>query len=216
MAQASHILTEAQLAALEKAKVDKEAYGEVDSECPGYCGAPDTVYVGTLKGGGRLSQQPFVATSSKGAFAKLYDRKTSLTAAALLNDQVVPFFDSHEVPLRRILTERGTEYCGSPESHEYEVYLAVANSDPTRTTGKRPQTTGSVERLQKTILTEFSGLTFRKQISTRLAELQTDLDEGVRSYNEERGPQGRWCYGRTPMRTVLDTIPLAQEQLLAA
>ena len=115
------MLTEAQLAALEKAKVEKEAHGEFESECPGYCGAQDTFSVGPVKGGGRIYQQTFIATYSKGAFAKLYDRKTALTAAARLNDQVVPFFEEQEVPLSRILTDRGTEYCGSPESHEYEL-----------------------------------------------------------------------------------------------
>src|SRR5262245_44229792 len=118
VARESPILTEAQLAALEKAQVDKEAHGEFESECPGYCGAQDTFYVGTLKGVGRIYQQTFVDTYSKVAFAKLYDRKTSLTAADLLNDQVVPFFEDHEVPLTRMLTDRGTEYCGSPDSHE--------------------------------------------------------------------------------------------------
>ncbi len=121
VARESHLLTEAQLAALEKAEVEKEAHGEFESECPGYCGAQDTFYVGTLKGVGRIYQQPFVDTYSKVACAKLYDRKTSLTAADLLNDQVVPFFEEHEVPLSRILTDRGTEYCGSPDSHEYEL-----------------------------------------------------------------------------------------------
>ena len=53
MAQEKLILTEAQVAALEKAKADKEAHGEFVSECPGYCGAQDTFYVGTLKGVGR-------------------------------------------------------------------------------------------------------------------------------------------------------------------
>ena len=121
MARESHILTEAQLTALEKAKVEKEAQGEVESECPGYCGAQDTFYVGTLKGVGRIYQQPFVDTYSKVAFAKLYDRQTALTAADLLNEQVIPLFEAHEVPLNRILTDRGTEYCGSPDSHEYEL-----------------------------------------------------------------------------------------------
>jgi hypothetical protein len=121
VARESHILTEAQLAALEKAKVDKEAHGEFESECPGYWGAQDTCSGGTLKGVGRIYQQTFIDTYSKVGFAKLYDRKTSLTAADLLNDQVVPFFDAHEVPLSRILTDRGTEYCGSPDSHEDEL-----------------------------------------------------------------------------------------------
>src|SRR5262249_6697544 len=128
-AQEGPILTDAPLVGLEKAKADKEAQGELESEWPGYGGAQDTFYGGTLKGVGRISQQTFLDTYSKVAFAKLYDRKTPLTAADLLNDQVVPFFEAHEVPLSRGLTDRGTEYCGSPEHHEDERYLAVENID---------------------------------------------------------------------------------------
>jgi len=149
-------------------------------------------------------------------FAKLYDRKTARTAADLLNDQVVPFFDTHEVPLSRILTERGTEYCGSPDTHEYDLYLAVENIDHTRTKVSSPQTNGIVERFHKTMLKEFYRITFRKKIYTTLVDLQTDLDGWLREYNEERVHQGRWCYGRTPMKTFLDTVPLAKEKLLAA
>ena len=216
VAQESHLLTEAQLAALEKAKVEKEAHGEFESECPGYCGAQDTFYVGTLKGVGRIYQQTFVDTYSKVAFAKLYDRKTPLTAADLLNDQVVPFFDAHEVPLNRILTDRGTEYCGSPDTHVYELYLAVENIDHTRTKVKSPQTNGIVERFHKTVLTEFYRIAFRKKIYPTLADLQADLDRWLKEYNEERPHQGRWCYGKTPMQTFLDTMSLAKEKVLAA
>ena len=88
------ILTEAQVAALEKAKREKESQGEFESECPGYCGAQDMFYVGTLKGVGRIYQQTFIDTYSKVAFAKLYDRKTPIAAAELLNDRVVPFLRS--------------------------------------------------------------------------------------------------------------------------
>jgi transposase InsO family protein len=216
VARESHILTEVQLAALEKAKVEKEAHGEFESECPGYCGAQDTFDVGTLKGVGRIDQQTFVDPYAKVAFAKLYDRQTSLTAADLLNDQVVPFFDSHAVPLSRIWTDRGTEYCGSPDSHAYELDLAVENIDHTRTKVKSPQTNGIVERLHQTLLNEFYRITFRKKIYCTLAELQADLDRWLTEYNEERVHQGRWCYGRTPMQPFLDTIPLAKEKLLAA
>ena len=95
MAQEQLILTEAQVAAMEKAKADKEAHGEFVSECPGYCGAQDTFYVGTLKGVGQVYQQTFADTYAKVGFAKLYDRKTPITAADLLNDRVIPFHEEH-------------------------------------------------------------------------------------------------------------------------
>ena len=157
--QGGLVLTEAQMAALEKAKEDKEAHGEFESECPGYCGAQDTFYVGTLKGVGRIYQQTFIDTYSKVAFAKLYDRKTPVTAADLLNDRVLPLFEEHEVVLSRVLTDRRTEYCGT-DSHEYELYLAVEDIDHTRTKVKSPQTNGICERFHKTVLNEFYRVAF--------------------------------------------------------
>lgn len=216
VAQEGIILTESQLVALEKAKTEKEAHGEFESECPGYCGAQDTFYVGNMKGVGRIYQQTFVDTYSKVAFAKLYDRKTPITAADLLNDRVIPFFDAREVSLLRVLTDRGTEYCGNPEHHEYELYLAVEDVDHSRTKTKSPQTNGIVERLHKTMLNEFYRVAFRKKIYRSIDELQADLDEWVASYNEERPHQGRWCFGKTPMQTFVDATPLAKEKMIAA
>jgi len=216
VAQDGLVLTESQLAALEKAKTEKEAHGEFESECPGYCGAQDTFYVGTLKGVGRIYQQTFIDTYAKVAFAKLYDRKTPITAADLLNDRVVPFFDEHDVKLCRMLTDRGTEFCGTPQAHEYELYLAVEDIDHSRTKARSPQTNGICERFHKTVLQEFYQVAFRKRIYTGIEQLQADLDAWITGYNEQRPHQGRWCYGKTPMQTFLDTIPLAREKSLAA
>ena len=215
-AQDGLVLTEAQLAALEKAKAEKEAHGEFESEHPGYCGAQDTFYVGNLKGVGRVYQQTFIDTYAKVAFAKLYDRKTPLTAADILNDRVVPFFDGHDVKLLRVLTDRGTEYCGNPERHEYELYLAVEDVDHSRTKTKSPQTNGIVERFHRTVLNEFYRIAFRRKIYRSIDELQADLDAWVAGYNQERPHQGRWCFGKTPMQTFLDAIPIAKEKMIAA
>ena len=215
-AQEGLLLTEAQVQALERAKTEKEAHGEFDSECPGYCGAQDTFYVGTLKGVGRIYQQTFIDTYAKVAFAKLYDRKTPITAAELLNDRVVPFFDDHDLRLCRVLTDRGTEYCGNPERHEYELYLAVEDIDHTRTKTRSPQTNGICERFHRTVLDEFYRVTLRKRVYRSISELQIDLDAWLFEYNQQRPHQGRWCYGKTPMQTFLDAISLAKEKLMAA
>ena len=216
IAQDGGILTESQLAALEKAKAEKEAHGEFESEHPGYCGAQDTFYVGNMKGVGRIYQQTFVDTYSKVTFAKLYDRKTPITAADLLNDRVLPFFEEQGISLLRVLTDRGTEYCGNPERHEYELYLAVEDIDHSRTKTKSPQTNGIVERFHKTALNEFYRIAFRKKLYRSIDELQIDLDAWLVEFNLNRPHQGRWCFGKTPMQTFLDAKPIAQEKMIAA
>src|SRR5690242_2108647 len=182
-AQEHLILTEDQLRALERAREDKVAHGEIETEHPGYLGAQDTYYVGTIKSIGRIYQQTFIDTYAKVAFAKLYDRKNALVAADMLNDRVVPFFDQHELPLLRVLTDRGTEYCGNRESHEYQLYLAVENIDHSRTKAKSPQTKGICERFHRTIQEEFYSTAFRKKLYRGLDELQSDVDDWLKEYN---------------------------------
>lgn len=214
MAQENLILTESQLTALEKAKEEKEAHGEIETHHPGYLGAQDTFYVGTLKGVGRIYQQTFIDTYSRVVQVKLYDRKLALVAADLLNDRVVPFFEENGIPLLRILTDRGTEYCGARESHEYQLYLNLEDIDHTKTKARRPQTNGICERFHKTILNEFYQVAFRKKIYSTLDELQTDVDTWIQYYNEQRPHSGKYCYGKTPMETFKDSIPLAKEKML--
>jgi transposase InsO family protein len=213
-AQEHLVLTEDQLRAMERAREEKEAHGEIETAHPGYLGAQDTYYVGTIKGVGRIYQQTFLDTYTKVAFTKLYDRKTALVAADLLNDRVLPFFEEHEIPLLRVLTDRGTEYCGQREHHEYELYLAVENIDHSRTKARHPQTNGICERFHRTIQEEFYATAFRKKLYTTLEELQTDLDAWLAEYNRTRPHSGKYCYGKTPMQTFLDSVSLAREKML--
>lgn len=214
MAQEKLILTEAQLQALEKAKQTEEAHGEIETEHPGYLGAQDTYYVGSLKGVGRIYQQTFIDTYSKVAIVKLYDRKNALVAADLLNDRVIPFFEEHDVPLMRILTDRGTEFCGAREHHEYQLYLDIENIDHSKTKAYSPQTNGICERFHKTVKDEFYSVAFRKKIYTSLDDLQADLDRWINEYNTVRTHSGKYCYGKTPMETFIDSKQLVHEKLL--
>jgi transposase InsO family protein len=213
-AQEHIVLTEEQLRAMERAREEKEAHGEIETAHPGYLGAQDTYYVGTIKSVGRIYQQTFLDTYTKVAFAKLYDRKNALVAADMLNDRVLPFFEEQKVPLLRVLTDRGTEYCGQREHHEYQLYLAVENIDHSRTKARHPQTNGICERFHRTIQEEFYATAFRKKLYQRLDELQADLDDWLREYNLTRTHSGKYCYGKTPMQTFLDSAHLAREKML--
>ena len=174
------------------------------AERAGYLGSQDTFYVGTLKGVGRVYQQTFVDTYSKVACAKLCTTKTPITAADLLNDKVLPLFENRGLPMLRILTDRGTEYCGKAEQHDYQLYLAVNDIDHTKTKAKSPQTNGICERFHRTILQEFYQVAFRKAVFETIDQLQKELDIWIEFYNTERTHQGKMCCGRTPMQTLID------------
>jgi transposase InsO family protein len=215
VAEEGIVLTERQVAALERKRDEQMECGEIETAHPGYLGSQDTFYVGNMKGVGRIYQQTFVDTYAKVAFAKLYTTKTPLAAADLLNDQVLPFFEQHGVELLRVLTDRGTEYCGKVEQHEYQLYLAVNDVDHTRTKAQSPQTNGICERFHKTILNEFYQVAFRKKIYSTIEELQVDLDAWIYSYNHERTHQGKMCCGRTPIETFEDGKRICREKSLS-
>lgn len=212
VAQDGITLTEAQVAALEKKKEQQESKGEIETHHPGYLGSQDTYYVGYIKGVGKIYQQTFIDTYSRVAFAKLYDRKNALVAAEMLNDKVLPFYQEQEVDLLRILTDRGTEYCGNREHHEFQLYLAIEDIDHTKTKARSPQTNGICERFHRTIQDEFYAIAFRKKIYQSLEELQSDLDIWMHDYNHERTHSGRYCYGKTPIETFNDSKKLAKEK----
>jgi transposase InsO family protein len=176
-ARENFILTEAQVAALERARQEKEAHGEIETEHPGHLGAQDTYYVSTLKGVGRIYQQTFIDTYTRVAFVKLYDRKNALVAAD-------------------------------------KLYLALENTDHSKTKARHPQTNGICERFHRTMKDEFYSIAFRKKIYNSLEELQRDIDEWLVVYNHQRPHSGRYCYGKTPMQTFSESMRLAEAKML--
>jgi transposase InsO family protein len=211
-AQDGLVLTESQLAALEKQKEKKEALGEIETQHPGYLLSQDTYYVGTIKGIGRIYQQTVIDTYSRVADAKLYTDKTPITAADILNDRVIPFFGSHDLDILRILTDRGTEYCGKLENHAFQLYLSVEGIEHTRTKASSPQTNGICERFHKTMKQEFYDTAFRKKIYQSVEELQGDVDAWLFQYNNKRAHSGKYCYGKTPIQTFIDSKDIGIEK----
>ena len=211
-AQEGHVLTESQLAALEKQKEKREALGEIETQHPGYLVCQDTYYVGTIKGVGRIYQQTVIDTYSRIAETKLYTNKTPITSADTLNDRVIPFFTEHNIDILRILTDRGTEYCGKLENHAFQLYLSIEGIEHTRTKAASPQTNGICERFHKTMKQEFYDTAFRKKIYNTVSELQQDVDLWLIQYNNHRAHSGKYCYGKTPMQTFLDSKHIAIEK----
>lgn len=194
-AQEGLVLTQAQLAHLERAKEEKAAHGEIQTHHRCYLGSQDTYYMCNIKGVGHIYQQTFIDTYSKVAFVKLYDRKNALVA-------VVPFFEEHKLPLLRVLTDRGTEYCRAREQQEYQLYLAIEDIDHSKTKAKSPQANGICEPFHRTMQNEFYAIAFRKKVYRSIEELQKDLDNRLFYYNNERTHSGKHCYGKTPMQTL--------------
>lgn len=208
-------LTEEQIEALEKLRHREEPEAEIETHHPGYLLGQDTFYVGIMKGVGRIYLQSVIDTYSNVGFGKLYTSKLPVTCADILNDRVLPFFEDQGVPVLRMLTDRGTEYCGRLDSHSYELYLALNDIEHTKTKVRRPQSNGICERFHQTVLNDFFKVAFRKKLYTDLESLQADLDEYIVRYNTARTNQGKRCQGRTPMETFEAAKDLVREKIVA-
>lgn len=207
------VLTESQVQAMELAKEEKEACGEIETFHPGFLLGQDTYYVGWIKGIGKIYQQTGIDTHSNVGFAKVYPDKTALAAADLLNDKVLPMFDEYGIPLLRTLTDRGTEYGHKNMEHPYQLFLQINGIEHSRTKVRHPQTNGTTERLNQIIHDEFYQVAFRKKVYTSLEEIQDDLGQFMEWYNTQRTNQGKRCQGRTPMQTFTDSLGLCKKYL---
>lgn len=208
------ILTESQVVALESAKEEKQAHGEIETFHPGFLLGQDTYYVGYIKGVGKIYQQTGIDTFSNVGFAKIYPDKTAITAADFLNDKVLPFFDEEQVRLLRTLTDRGSEYSGAEVRHPYQLFLHLNDIEHSRTKARHPQTNGCTERLNQIIQEEFYAVAFRKTRYTSIAQMQVDLDTYMEEYNTRRTNSGKRCLGRTPKQTWDDGYDLYKKYVL--
>jgi transposase InsO family protein len=211
-------LTPLQVAQIEKANpAFKERH--VESSRPGELLSQDTFFVGTLKGVGKVYLHTVVDTFGSYAFGFLYTSKQPEAAVAVLHNDVLPFYQAHDIPIEKILTDNGREFCGT-DSHPYELYLQLNEIKHKRTKVARPQTNGFVERFHRTVLDEFFRIAFRTKFYDSVDTLQADLDAWFIEYNTQRPHQGYRNRGRRPMDVIQDYLnqrnPLPSEAPAAA
>jgi len=199
------VLSERQIELLEQHSVDFRCR-HVEAERPGELLNQDTFYWGTLKGVGKVYVQVVVDVFCSLAFAKVYTSKMPITACDLLYDRVLPFYEELGVEVGAILTDNGREFCGKPDSHPFELLLAMEGIEHRTTKVKHPWTNGFVERMNRTLLDECFRIQGRKTWYIEPSEIQRDLDTFVRFYNLERSHQGYRLKGRTPAQALRQAL----------
>lgn len=201
------VLSEQQIKLLERHSADFRCR-HVESSAPGELLNQDTFYWGTLKGVGKVYVQVVIDTFCSLDFAKVYSSKLPITACDLLYERVLPFYDAIGVPVKAILTDNGREFCGKPDSHPYELLLAVEDIEHRNTKVRSPRTNGFVERMNRTMLDECFRVAGRQTWYVGIDEIQRDLDAFMTFYNLDRTHQGYRLNGRTPALALKQALSI--------
>lgn len=199
-------LTEEQTRVLERFSPE---FRERHIEAP-YTGAlvaVDTFFVGTLKGVGKIFLQTAIDCHSRYAWARLYPSKLPVTAVHLMNNDVLPTFETHGVKIETVLSDNGREFCGRPDQHPYELFLQLEDIAHRTTRVRRPQSNGILERFHRTLLDEHFRVEGRRTWFETIEEMQAVLDDYLEGYNTKRPHQGRGMNGRTPIRAFTEGMP---------
>jgi transposase InsO family protein len=203
------VLSETQIRLLERHSVEFRCR-HVEASRPGELLNQDTFYWGTLKGVGKVYVQVVIDVFCSLAFAKVYTSKMPVTAADLLYDRVLPFYEALGVKVGAVLTDNGREFCGVPEQHAYELLLAMEDIEHRTTKVRSPRTNGFVERMNRTLLDECFRVQGRQTWYIGIDEIQRDLDRFLRYYNLERSHQGYRLKGRTPAQALMEALGIVE------
>jgi transposase-like protein len=207
MLETKHLDEGIELTAEQVSKIEKynPCFKErhVESSAPGELLCADTFFVGTLKGIGKVYLHAMVDTYGSYAFGFLHAGKKAECAATLLHNDVLPFYEKHDIKVSSILTDNGPEFCGT-QNHPFELYLGLNDIEHRRTKIRTPRTNGFIERFNRTVLDEFFRVTFRENFYETVLALQEDLDKWLIHYNTERPHRGYRNRGKRPYDTILE------------
>jgi len=165
----------------------------VEAQEPGELVCLDTFYIGKLKGVGKVWQITACDAACSYGVGRLLPALSADAAARFLREVLVPLYRRAGWPLRRVLTDRGSEFKGA-----FDETCRALGIRHTRTRPRHAWTNGFVERLQGTILDEHWRIQFRRRYFTSRAALQQTLEAFLRFYNEQRPHQGYRLRGQVP------------------
>jgi transposase InsO family protein len=165
----------------------------VEATTPGELVCLDTFYIGKLKGVGQVWQLTACDAACSYGVARLLPALSAEGSASFLREVLVPLYRRAGWPLRRVLTDWGSEFKGA-----FDHACRARGIRHTRTRPRHAWTNGFVERLQGTILQEHWRIQFRRRYFTRRAALEQTLQAFLRFYNTQRPHQGYRLRGRTP------------------
>jgi transposase InsO family protein len=141
----------------------------------------DTYFVGHVRGVGKVYHQLGIDFYSGFAFVKLYQDRTSLSAADLLNDRVLPFLDRCGLKMGRVWTDTGVEFCGVSDSHAYQIFLKISGIEHQK--AMPPQGRKAIESLNRVLQKTFYDIALRRKSYATLQDIQADLDVFMERYN---------------------------------
>lgn len=196
-AQRAGLLTERTRREIQKAR-PAASQRHVEAKEPGELVCLDCFYIGKLKGVGRVWQITACdAASSYGLAMVFLGEPNAAVSARFLRERVVLAFRRAGWPVRRVLTDRGSEFKGA-----FDEACRALDLRHTRTKPRHAFTNGFVERLQQTILHDHWRVEFRRRYFTKLPHLEASLQSYLRFYNHERSHHGYRTQGRTPAQLV--------------
>lgn len=190
------LLTERTRKALEKAR-PTPSRRHVEAQEPGELVCLDCFFIGKLKGVGKVWQITACDAASSYGLAMLFLGDPRAAVAAEFLDRVVDHFNEAGWRMKRVLTDRGSEFRGV-----FDQACQRQGIRHTRTKPRHAFTNGFVERLAGTILHEHWRIEFRRRYFTTLGQLDRSLQSYLRLYNHERAHRGYRTRGRTPAQIV--------------
>ena len=173
----------------------------LDAERPGQLVQMDCFYIGRLSGiRGAAWQYTAIDVASSYTWAEIHvtPKNPSARYTSALARRVAQELAQRGWRLEKVMTDNASEFRSSEftttveRRHGHHVFIRAG----------RPQSSGCVERVQRTILQECWRPAFARYLIPKLTGLRLDLDRYLRYYNSDRAHTGRLTRGRTPEEVI--------------